>query len=52
MVSIRAKCAIDAIFMPVAICVFGDARDGETRGKRMEDSRMVIAVALCSNMVH
>jgi len=27
MVTIHAKCAIDAIFMPVSFCVFGDARD-------------------------
>ena len=51
MVTILAKCAIDAIFMPVAICVFGDARDGEA-GERGGGFPDAIAVALCSNMVY
>jgi hypothetical protein len=50
MVTIRAKCAIVAIFMPVAICAFGDARDVEA-GERGGGFRDVIAIALCSNMV-
>jgi len=51
MVTIHAKCAIDAIFMPVAICVFGYARDGKA-GERRGGFPDVIAVAMCSNMVH
>jgi hypothetical protein len=49
--TIRAKCAIVAIFMPVAICAFGDARDVGEAGERGGGFRDAIAIALCSNMV-
>ena len=51
MVTIYAKCAIDAIFMPVSFRVFGDARDFDA-GERGGGFLDAIAGALCANTVH